>query len=337
MTLPTATVEFNEIFTRSAYNYVGQQGYKDNFHKGRPLLRLLRERGLTASGGNQISHRVNLGTTAQGGSYRKGQRMDIVDVHNETQANYDWKFYWEPMVLYFQDKFKAMAANTPGQRLKDIQSLAESKADEVNERLRQLVLEHLCASSAAQPSDLSPILSVVASSGALGGLNPATSGQEAWAAQINSNAVDFSSVGVARLRTLSNDASQGQRFTTDAYVLTQTFYEEALEIGDGKVQINQDARTSGGTLNADLGLQNLTINGHIAIWDSEWSDTQSGKVLALNFSGIHLVEASDYAFKFSGMESMKGDGINADVDWMNYVAELTSSNRGIQGALTNVA
>ena len=337
MTLPTATVEFNEIFTRSAYNYAGQQGYKDNFYKGRPLLRLTRERAINASGGNQISHRVNLGNSAQGGSYYKGQRMDIVDVHNETQANYDWKFYWEPMVLYFQDKFKAMAANTPRQRLRNIQSLAESKADDTGERMRDLILSHMTATTATLSTDIQPILAIVAATGALGGLNPATSGQEAWAAQINSNAVDFSAVGPARLRTLSNDASQGQRYQTDAYVLTQTQYEEALEIGDGKVQINQDARTSGGTLNADLGLQNLTINGHIAIWDSSWSTNQSGKSLALNFSGLHLVEASDYAFKFSGMESMRGDGINADVDWMNFVGELTCSNRNIQGALTNVS
>ena len=332
----TATVQFDKLYVRAAYNYAGSSDFTDNFHKGRPLLQLMRERRLTDSGGNQIAHRVRLGTTAQGGSYRKGQRMDIVDVNNDTQANFDWAFYWEPCPLYFQDKFKAMAGARK-HMVGRAQELAETNADECMERLQQLILEHMCASSQADSADIEPILTYVKATGAAGGLDPSNAEQATWAAQINANTVDFSAVGPQRLRTLSNDCSQGLKFQTDAYVLTQAFHEEALEIGDNKVQINQEARTSGGTKNADLGLENLTINGKIAIWDPTWSTTQSSTVLALNFGAIHLVEAPEYAFKFSGMESMRSDGVNADVDWLNWVGQLTVRNRRALGALTNVS
>ena len=148
--------------------------------------------------------------------------------------------------------------------------------------------------------------------------------------------MDFSSVGIPRLRRLHNLTSQGGKHYHDVIVLPRTFHEEALEVGDSAVVINQDAKTKGGTTNAVLGLNNLTILDRPAIWDQAWTTAQSGTCLMLNFDGIHLVENPKYALKMTKVMDALVNGLDARVAVRRYVAQLTMSNRSIQGSMTTV-
>lgn len=331
MPLPSSTYTIDEITTRHLNNYVGTKEYKDNFYKGRPLLQLVRERKLDAKGGRKITHRVNLGSAPVGRAIRKGTKLDLTDAVNETHSEWTWAVLEEPWVMYFHDEMESEGSEEA------VLSLAEDKTNDNDERMRDLILNQLCATSKADTIDLNTFRELIPAAGttAAGGLDGATAGQTAWTAQ-NVDTVDFSSVGIPRLRRLHNLCSQGGKHYHDVTVMPRVFHEEALEVGDSAVVINQDAKTKMGTSNADLGLSNLSILQRPAIWDQAWTTLQSGTILMLNFDGIHLVENPKYALKMTKIQDALVNGLDARVAVRRYVAQLTMSNRGIQGSMTTV-
>lgn len=329
MALPSATNVYDELFTRVAFKVVGSAGYKDVFYKGRPLLRALNERKLSWSGSKQIAHRINLGNSAQGGSYAKSDSLTITDVVNETWAVYDPRFYLEPIVIFFQDRIKAGD-------LRGVQGIVETRMSDASERQQQQLLDHLCASSAAASTDIEPLLTYVAATGAAGGLNPATAGQSIWAAQ-NKDTIDWSAAGINNARAAAFDASKGGKTMYDLLVIPQTFYQESLESGDGKIQINLDAKTKAGTTNSDLGTMGLSILGRPVIWDDTWTTNQSATCLGLNFDGLHMVTHSSYDGSIEPFESALTGRMDASVGWRRFVGQLTMSDRDIQYSLTTVS
>lgn len=328
-TIPSATNVYDEIFTRVGFKVVGSPGYKDVFYKGRPLLRLLNERKLSWSGSKQIAHRINLGNSAQGGSYAKSDVLDITDTVNETWAVYDPRFYLEPVVAFFQDRVKAGD-------LKGVQSIIETRLSDAAERQQQQLIDHFCATTAAEGTDVEPILTYIKSTGAAGGLNPSNSGQEIWAAQ-NQDSIDFSAAGVNKLRQTALDASKGGKTMFDVTILPLAYYREALESGDSKLTINLDAKTKAGTTNADLGMMGLSILGKPVIWDKTWSDNQGSTALQLNFDGIHLVTHRSYDGSMEPFESALVGRLDASVGWRRFVGQLTLSDRDIQASLTTLS
>ncbi|MCP5065891.1 MAG: phage major capsid protein [bacterium] len=339
MAYPTQTHTLDEIVTRFAWNYVGDPNYKNQSFNRRPLLRLLREKRLTASGGNQISHRVNLGSSSVGTFYSQGQQTNIQDAGNWTQANYEWAFGVEPLIIWLQELFKA--GNSPAK----IQGITEDHVDDGMERLKDLILGQICLATKADSStDLNTLMELVAEDGEVGGINPATAGQTAWAAKEDSVALDWSSVGTARSRTIKNNCERVRGGGVDAYLLTQTQYEESLDSADNKVTINQDAKTKLGTRNADLGLDNLVLNGTMALWDPTWSDaaiqsdgTLGSVAMALDFSGVHLVEAEGRALKTRKWKETDVNGYHGMVSFIDYIAQLTCSRRASSGRMDNIS
>lgn len=331
MPLPTSTYTRDEVTTRHLNNYVGTKEYKDNFYKGRPLLQLLRERKIDATGGKRIAHRVNMGSAPVGRSIQKGTKLDLTDAVNEMDALFTWSVLEEPWVLYFHDEMESEGGD--GGYL----ALAEDKMNDNDQRMQDLILGQLCQTTKAAAIDLNTLRECIPAAGttAIGGLDGAIAGQTAWTAQ-NVDTVDFSSVGIPRLRRLHNLTSQGGRYYHDFVLLPRTFHEEALEVGDSAVVINQDAKTKMGTSNADLGLTNLSILNRPAIWDYTWTANQTGTILMINLDGLHLVENPKYALKMTAIHDAIVNGLDAKVAVRRYVAQLTMSNRNIQGSVTTV-
>lgn len=335
MTLPSQTHQIDEIFTRlSQYRYVGEPGYKDNFYNGRPLLRLLRERKLTAKGGRKIAHRVNLGTTANGHFYGARERVTFKDDRNFTHAEFPWAFLFESMFVDEREVFY-----TEGNKAK-VATLHSDVEMDARERMQDKLTTALCRTSKDTALDGSgapnTILEIASATGELGGLNPATAGQSKWAAQVNGSAITFSSTGPSKLRAISADASMGNKHSTDAYLLPKAYYLEGLDIGDGKVAINQDAKTKLGTSNADLALGNLTINQRPCLWDPAWDALQSAKAVAMNFNGMHWVEAPELALRARPWKATWETGMFGFLSVLDLAGQLTASNRQTQGALTQL-
>ncbi len=330
---PTETVEWNDVYTIAAHNYLSD-GYADQFYDGRPLLKLLRERGKKTRGGAQLVERVNLGSRAKGGSYGKGHRSDLIDVDPFTAARYSWAYYKEPVVMYLQDEQQSKSDEAKI-------DLLQLKIKEAGERMRDQISEHLCATTKALTTDVNTLVEAFpadpTTSGAFGGLDGAASAQPVWRNKTHTAGTAFSSVGLDRLRSMALDCSHGGKYSFDAVLLPQTYFEEYLDFHDNAHTFDQRSGTKSGTKTADLGASAASFMQRPVFYDPDWSSAQSSSALVLNFDGVQLVEDPRYAFKMTKFMSALVDGVDARVAWIRWVGQLTVSNRRTNGIITNIS
>jgi hypothetical protein len=329
MAYPTQTVTLGDVFTRYAYNKIGGSEYKDNKYKNRPLLKLLREKKLSGDGGPNIVHPVNLGTSANGGSLARNQTFSIDGSANETWSRWTWKTIHETCFVSWWD-----IRETRGNQFK-MQSILDSRIDETRENLEDTILGQLCQSSAATANDLTPLLAIVATTGEIGELNPATAGQTTWASETEAT-INWSVEGVGRARELEVKITDNKG-KPDVIVLPQAFWLETCEIGDAAMVINQDAKTKGGTKYADLGMQVPFILGKPVIHDPAWDTNQSTTGLMLDFDGIHLVVDPMWDMYMFPFKEMAHHGRLGQASVQLEVAELTCSSRRTQGSMTSIS
>lgn len=321
----TQTITRDEVFTRHDYNVLND-GYKDQFYKRRVLLDLLMGHKIGYNGGKYMDMGVQLGSTAQNGSFSRGERGTLSDVNNETSAIFTPAYLRESRILFLQDEVEA------GGDDKRKLGLAESKTKDSIERLLDLVLTQLSRTSKSASKDLNTLIEFITSdgTGAFGTLNPASAGQSAWANQFTGN-FDFSAAGRATLRTLHNDASAGGKFGHDVVLLPQDFHEEWLEIADGLVSLNTEARLSTGHLTSNIAIDGATFYNRPVIWDAIWSGLQSAIGLMLDLRGVQLAIHPEYNLKASPWRSAEVDGIAARVSWLYLVCQLVGDSRRTQG------
>jgi len=320
------TIVRDEVFTRHDFNVL-RPGYKDNAYERRVLLSLLRGHKIAYTGGKYMSMGVQLGSTAQGGSFSKGERGTLADVNNETDAIYTPAYYREPRVIYMQDEVES-----GGDNVRQL-TLMESKTDDAIERMLDDVRSDLCATSKANSKDLNTLLEAVTdgATGAFGTLDPANAGQSNWANQDSGN-FDFSASARSKLRTLMNNSSAGGKFKFDVIMVPQTYHEQYLEIADGIVSLNTDAhKLSTGQLTSNIAIENATIFDRPIIWDTQWSTDQASKGLMLDLRGIQLAVHPSWEFKPSEWKSAEVDGIAARCSWVYLVAQLVMDSRRTQG------
>jgi hypothetical protein len=331
MTLPTApTLTIDQVFTRHAYNKVGGADYKDSRYKKRPLLKLLRERKVSAPGGGQrIVHPVNLGTSFNGRSLARNETFEFNGNSNETWSVWTWSVIIETCFVSWWDIREAA-----GNKFKMI-SILDSRLNETRENIEENIATQLSQSSAADTDDLNPILSIVATTGASGGLNPATSGQSAWAA-VNEDTINWSVEGIGRTRE-AIQVVEDNKGMTDVILLPDQFYNETCEIGDAALVINQDAKTRGGTKYADLGLKVPFILNTPVIHDSAWNTAQTATGVGLDLDDIHLVVDPQWDMYVWPFKEMVYQGRLGQGTVQIEVAQLTCSRRRTQFSLTTVS
>ncbi len=329
MTLPTQTVTLDQVFTRHAYNYVGSKEYKDNKYKTRPILKLLREKKLTGDGGPNIAHRVNLGTSFNGKSLARNETFSIVGDSNETIARYVWAVIIESCFVSWWDVREARGAS-------GVQGIQESRLDETRENIEDNIEAQLCQTSAATANDLNPILSIVATTGATGGLNPATAGQTLWAAQTEAGGINWSVEGVGRTRQLVQ-AITDNKGNPDVIILPDDFWSETCEIGDAATVINMDAKTRGGTKYADLGATVPFILNIPVIHAPAWNAVSTATGVVLDLDGIHLVVDPQWDMYLWPFKEMTHHGRLGWATVQVEVAQLTCSGRRQQGLLPTLS
>lgn len=332
MTLPTQTATLGQVFTRHAYNKVGSREYKDNKYKTKPLLKLLNERKLSGDGGESIVHPVNLGTTYAGYSLSRNQTFSITGDSNETWARYTWKTVFEPCFVSWWD---IREARNSGRGMTKMLGILDSRLNETRENMEDNITTMLSASSAADADDIQPLLTIVKTTGACGGLNPSTAGQTTWAAT-NEATINWSVEGVARVREGFTTVSDAKG-NIDVILLPDQFWQETCEIGDSALVINQDAATRGGTKYADLGMQVPFILGTPVIHDQSWNSAQTATGLGLDLSGIHLVVDPQWDMFTFPFEDMVYHGRLGQATVQLKVCELTCSHRRAQLLLSTIS
>ena len=329
MTLPSVTNTLSDVFTRYAFNKVGGRKYKDQKYKNRPLLKLLNERKLTGDGGPSIVHPINLGTAKNGQSLTRNETFSIQGDVAETWSRYTWSTVIETVFVSWWD-----IRESRGNKFK-MESILDSRINETGENMDDNILTMICASSAAATGDINPLLDIVKSTGATGGLNPTTSGQSVWAAE-DEDTINWSVEGIGRARELKQKIGDNKG-KCDVIVLPDQFFNETCEIGDSALVINQDAATRYGTKYADLGLQVPFILGTPVIHDPIWNAAQTATGVALDLSGIHMVVDpmwDDYMYPF---KEMAHHGRLGQASVQVKVCQLTCSARRNQGLLSTIS
>lgn len=329
MGYPTQTVTQGDVFTRYAYDKIGGNKYKDNKYKNRPLLKLLREHKLSGDGGPNIVHPVNLGTSANGRSLGRNEKFSITGDANETWSRWTWSVVIETCFVSWWD-----IRETRGNQFK-MQSILDSRIDETSENLEDTISTQISQTTAAATTDINPLLSIVAATGASGNLNPATAGQTTWAAETEGT-INWSVEGIGRSRELHVKLTDNKGMP-DAILLPTTFWLESCEIGDNAIVINQDASTKGGTKYADLGSRVPFILGMPVIHDPAWDTAQTATGLMLDFDGIHLVVDPQWDMYMWPFKDMAHHGQFGQATVQVEVAQLTSSARRKQGSLTTIS
>lgn len=329
MTTNTQTVSLASVFTRYAYNKIGGREYKDNKYKKRPLLMALRERRLRGDGGPNIVHPVNLGTSKNGKSLARNETFTIKGDANETWARYLWKTVIETCFVSWWD-----IRESRGNKFK-MKSHLDSRIDETRENLNDNVLEMICQSSAADTDDITPLLTLIKTSGEVGGLDPANARQTTWKSE-NLDTIDWSVSGVSKCRTLKRKLIENKG-NPDLILVPGTFFDETCETADAKVAMNQDLKTRGGTKYADLGAQVPIICGLPLISDPKWDEVQTSTGLMLDLDGVHLVVDpmwDNYMYPF---KEMAHHGRLGQASVKLLVCELTASSRRTNGYMTTIS
>ena len=331
MTLPTAPASpLDQVFTRFAFHKIGGSEYKDQKFFRRPLLHLLDERSLPGSGGGpNIVHPIDLGTSFNGTSLSRNQEFSISGDSAETWSRYTWSTVIETCFVSWWDIREA-----DGNAFK-MESILNSRIDQTRENLEDNLATQLSQSSAASSDDINPILSIVASTGATGNLNPSTSGQGDWAARTTAT-VNWTVEGVGRARTLISEV-EDRKGTTDVILAPNQFHNETLEIGDAALVINDDARTRGGTKIANLGLKVPFILNTPVIRDTAWNTAQTSTVVGMDLSGIHLVCDPKWDMYMYPFKEMAHHGRLGQASVQVKVAQLTCSSRRTQFSMTSVS
>lgn len=329
MALPTHTPTLDQVFTRYAYNKVGSSVYKDQKYKRRPLLKLLDERKLRADGGPNIVHPVNLGTSANGRSLARNETFSITGDSNETWARYVWSTVIETCFVSWWD-----IRESRGNKFK-MQSILDSRLDETRENLEDTIATQLAQTSAADSDDINPILTIVATTGATGGLDPATAGQSAWASDTEAT-INWSVEGVGRTREVMNRVEDAKG-TTDVILLPDAFYNETCEIADAATVYNTNLETRGGTKIADLGATMPSVLRVPVIRDPAWNTAQTATGVGLDLSGIHLVVDPMWDMYIYPFKEMAHQGRLGQATLQLKVCQLTCSSRRTQFSLTSIS
>ncbi len=330
MTLPTSpAVPLDQVFTRYAFRKVGGNEYKDQKYKNRPLLKLLRESKLDGGGGPRIVHPINLGTSFNGRSLSRNETFTIQGSANETWSVYDWSVIIETCFVSWWD-----IRETRGNQFK-MKSILDSRIDETRENIEDNISTQISQSSAAAATDLNPILSIVATSGATGGLNPSTAGQSTWASETEAT-INWSVEGIGRSRELKTKLNNNKG-APDALLVPEQFFNETCEIADAATVLNQDLKTKGGTKYADLGAQVPLVLGMPVIQDPAWTTAQTATGVMLDFSGIHLVVDPMWDMYMWPFKEMVHHGRLGQASVQIEVAQLTCSSRRTQGSLTTLS
>ena len=329
MTLPTHTPTLDQVFTRHSYNVIGSREYKDQKYKRRPMLMLLRERRKKGDGGPNIAHRVNLGTTFNGRSLSRNERFSIEGDSNETWSRYTWSVVIETCFVSWWDIREADGG------MQKVLGILESRINETRENIEDNISTQLAQSTAADADDINPILSIVATSGASGGLNPSTDGQEVWASE-NEDTISWIVEGVSRTRKLNTKITDNKG-NPDVILVPDQTWLDTCDIGDAAMVINQNAATRGGTKYADLGLQVPFILGIPVIHDPAWNTAQSATGVMLDLDGIHLVVDPRWDMYMWEFKDMAHNGILGKASLQVEVAQLTCSSRRTQGLLSTLS
>ncbi len=285
MAKPTyGPVDLNAVITAHTQEYLSRKLENQSFTV-HPILDDLRASKKVYNGGVNVVVPILDGYTPVGGAFTRGSTIDLTHVDHATQARYAPVYYYEPVVLDFTDEAQAGGAGA-------MFDYVESAVDAGLMRIQEKVVTDLCAASTAT-NGIGSLLAYIDSTGAIGGLNPATAGQTFWAAHENSSVGSFGTLGAAALRNALLAVGKYKMLgrPTKIYCST-TAYQEYQKSGLS-LSVVQWPNSSGSGRTTDIGTGTLNYEGIPVVYEPHLDALEgslNGVMLGINTRGIGLAE-----------------------------------------------
>ncbi len=291
---------------------------EDNIFTSKPLLFAIQAFGNveTLDGGTTIVQPLLYSELGNQGSYSGSDTFLTDEDEGITAAEYDWRQYYAAIKLKNIDVAKNSGASAV---LRIVENEVMRAEMSIAESLDELFFLDGTGNS---NKDFLGLDAIVSTSTTLGGINPATAGNDWWQSSVTTGVGAITDFTGIRTRYLA--CSEGNDFPTNIFT-TETLYAKI----DGFFESNQ--RFMDPTM-ANQGFETIMFHGAPISFDR---NCQSGRIYFLNLKYITLYKLGDTWFKMSDWL----EPVNQDVRVKKILlyGQLTASNRKRQGLMTGVS
>lgn len=325
MALPSFTKTAGTVFTFAARQHLSTFPVDQFFIKS-PAYAELRKNKRTESGGDTLVIPVETGGDPLGGAYARADTLNIQDSENFTEANLNWAFYAEPVIIFDQDMWKCK-----GNEVK-LLDLIKAKTTDSVKKLKTSVFRGLFVTSPAAKAIQGLPLAVAdspSSSGSYENLDGGATAQPSWRNYTSGSVGSFAANGLDALtlmiRTLSDQSTAGSPTaictdpTTWGYI-----HKEVVAFGEVQVPMGMPNDPMAG-----MGFRQVSWMG-VPIYSDPYCN--SGVAYAIHPDAAQVVEMDGAAFVLSPHGFVSGYALGqpamiAQVVWNGQLA--TSERRGL--------
>ena len=300
---------FNELLSTTIANYRDQ--LTDNVFNARPLTAHLMDKGRVRmlSGGTKIVEPLIYGENNTVGSYSGYDTIDLTPQTGVSAAEYEWKQYAASIAISGIEEAKNNGEEA-------IINLLEAKVMQAEESMKEGFNAMFFGTGTGD--DWNGLENLVDSTTAVGGIDPAGTGNGFWASYEEGTAGALSQ---ADMTTAYNTVSVGNDHP-DMIMTTQTLFEKYESLLTPQLRYT-DTKT------ADSGFQNLLFKAAPVTYDV---DCPTGNMYFLNSKYLTLVGHSDKWF--TQTEFVRPENMDARYALIFCYGNLTVRNRKKQGKLT---
>lgn len=324
--MATPADAYNDLLKVTLDNYRGK--LVDNLFKQNVLAWLLTKKAgkvRMIGGGEQIVEHLLTGENDDVDSYAEWAQVDITPQAGIDVAKFDWGTLVGTIAISGLEEAK-------NQGEAQILSLLKARTMQTEKTLQRTLNQLLWGISAITGS-FGSVLDLIGE-GTVGGINPATSGNEFWKSPVHTtvNTVMNYDQLVAKLTNLYNTASDGTDVVNALVGDQRTF--EMYEIGLHPSVRYEDKES------ANAGFRNLSFKGVPFHWDKA---APVGTVIGVNTEYLNVVGHKDRWFKQSPFTASPIDGAAGGAKWMDArfsvistFGQVTVNDRSKHFKLTNV-
>jgi hypothetical protein len=268
------------MLTTTMHNY--HKTLTDNIFNGRPLLNYMMSKGRVRkiNGGVSIVEPI-IYTEGEAGAYSEWQQLTVTPQEGISAAQFPWRQVYATIAISGLEE----AINNGKEQ---VLSLLEAKVMQAEETLKNRMSKMLYGTQSAPDAtkDFLSLDAIIDSTGAIGGINPATSGSEFWKA-IETAVGTVDATGLERAMSAAyHSSSDSGSDRVDALFTGQGVYEFYESTLTPQVRYTD-------TKSANLGFMNLLFKQTPVYWDF---DCPSGVMYGINSKYVGLVFHSSRFF-----------------------------------------
>ena len=304
--------EYDALLSTTLANY--RDKLTDNVFTARPLTYFLNEKGRIRmeSGGTKIVEQLIYGKNSTVSSYSGYEALSLTPQEGITAAEYDWKQYSASIAISGIEEAKNNGEHA-------IINLLEAKIMQAEESLREgFNVMFFGDGTGNSGKNWNGLGNLVEKDVALGGINPATAGNEFWKSYEENTA---GALTLAQMATAYNSVSVGNDHP-DMILTSQTLFEKYESLLQPQLRYT-DTKT------ADAGFQNLLFKSAPIMYDVHCN---ANTMYFLNSKYIKLVGHSDKWF--AQTDFVRPENQDARFALIMCYGNLVVSNRAKQGKLT---